>query len=419
MKNRVVLHSDLNNFYAAVECLYRPEIRAKPVAVCGEPELRHGIVLAKNQLARRQGVETGQVIHEAQAKCPELVIVPPHQSAYERFSGWAREIYEQYADNIESYGLDESWLEITNLARDEYDGQAVADEIRAKMKETLGITCSVGVSFNKVYAKLASDLRKPDCSTVISRQKYKEIVWPMPPDKLLGVNTKIAMTLRAMGITDIGNIAKAPVELLEGIFGKNGRTLHRYASGEDNSPVSHKDYVEPPKSVGHTETTHRDMENAEDVRRVVYALSEKVASRMRAQHFKCRTIQVSIRENDLKWRERQGTLEVPTFIANTIAEKALEIFGARHKFAKPLRSIGVRACNLVPDTVGIQGSFFDDPARDEKMERLAGTVDTLRAIYGYGIIRRGIALEDEKLTYVPPDYDRSAYRVGSAFFKEA
>jgi len=420
MKNRVILHSDVNGFYTAVECLYNPKIRHLPVAVCGDIKLRHGVVIAANQVAKKYGVKVGnETIGSAKQKCPELIIVPPRQPLYDLFALWVKEIYSEYADMIQAYGPDEAWIEVTNIARDEYDGQLIADEIRAKVKETLGITCSIGVSFNKTMAKLAGDLKKPDCTTVISRARFKDIVWPLSPKNLLGVDDKTNRILYAMGITDIGNIAKAPVELLEDIFGKNGRTLHRYASGEENSPVTHKDYVKPPVRIGHTATTPRDMTTVEDVRRVVYALSEKVASRMREQDYKCRTVQVYIREYDLKECQRQGKLEAPSYITNDIAETAMEIFKTRYKFTKPLRSVGVTVCDLVPDTVGIQSSFFSDTAQDEKREKIAHTIDILRSMYGYEVIQRGIVIEDRALTYVPPEYNRSAYRVGSAFFKDA
>ena len=417
--SRVILHSDLNNFYASVECLYNPKIRSFPVAVCGNQELRHGIVLAKNQIAKRYGIQTGEAINTAKEKCKELIIVEPRMELYNQFSKWAKEIYEEYADNIENYGKDESWLEITNLVRDEYEGQSVADEIRAKIKKTLGITCSIGVSFNKTMAKLASDLRKPDATTVISKAKFKEIVWPLSPDHLLGVDVKTNKMLYAAGITDIGNIAKTPVEVFEEALGKNGRTLHKYASGEEKSPVKHKDYVEPVKTLGHIHTTYRDMTTIEDIRREIYSLSERAASEIRAQHFKCRTIQINIRSNDLKWCDRQGTLETPSYIANDIAEKAMKVFMKQYHFTKPLRSIGVRVNGLVPDDTGIQSSFFDDDVLTQKREKVAHTMDILRAMYGYDIIQRGNILEDKKLTDIPGDYNRFSYRVGSAFFKDA
>ena len=416
--SKVILHSDLNNFYASVECLYNPEIRRFPVAVCGDIELRHGIVLAKNSIAKLFGIKTGETIGTAKEKCPELVIVPPHMELYYKFSKWSREIYEEYADNIESFGPDENWIDVTNLARDEYDGEIIADEIRTKIKETLGITCSIGVSFNKIYSKLASDLRKPDATTVISRENYKDIVWKLSADNLIGVNRGTMNVFKAMEISTIGDIAATPVYLLEGMLGKVGGYLHRAANGEGYTYVTHKDYVEPPKTIGNIETTPRDMKTIDDVKRVVYTLSESVSSRLREQHYKCKTVKVYIRENDLKSCDRQGKLETPTYITNNIAERAMEIFNSRYHFTKPLRSIGVRACGLVPENIEIQSSFFDDTEQDEKRDKVAKTIDTLRSMYGYNIIQRGITFEDRSLTNIPDDYNRSSYRIGSSF-KEA
>ena len=421
MQNKWIAHVDLDACYAAIESLYNPKLRHLPVAICGDIELRHGIALAANQIAKMYRIKVGEdTIGSAKRKCPELNIISPRQPLYDQFCLWAKsDVYVNYSDYVEFYGPDGCWLDITDIVRDKYDAQQIADEIRIEIKETLGITCSVGASFNKIFSKLASELKKPDATTVITRETYKDIVWPLPPDRLLGVDVKTARILHAMGITDIGNIAKAPIGLLEDIFGKNGRTLHKYASGEECSPVKHKDYVAPASSIGHTSTTYRDMKTIDDVRHEIYALSERVASRIREQHFKCRTVKISIRGNDLKWVERQGTLETPTYITNNIAEKAMQIFQKQYKFTKPLRSIGVTASNFVSDETGVQGSLFDDETQDEKREKIARTMDTLRAMYGYSVIQRGIVLEDPKLTYVPPEYNRSAYRVGSAFFKDA
>ena len=416
--SRIILHSDLNNFYASVECLYNPAIRRFPIAVCGDIELRHGIVLAKNQIAKLCGVKTGETIGDAKGKCKELIIVPPRMDLYNKFSKWTKEIYEEYADNIESFGPDENWIDVTNLARDEHDGELIADEIRTKIKETLGITCSIGVSFNKIYSKLASDLRKPDATTVISRDDYKDIAWKLPADNLIGVNRGTMKVFKAMDISTIGDIAAMPVYLLEGMLGKIGGYLHRAANGEGYTYVKHKNYVEPPKTIGNIETTPRDMKTIDDVRRVVYTLSESVSSRLREQHYKCKTVKVYIRENDLKSCDRQGKLEVPTYITNNIAERAMEIFNSRYHFTKPLRSIGVRACGLVPENIEIQSSFFDDTEQDEKRDKVAKTIDILRSMYGYNIIQRGITFEDKKLTNIPDDYNRSSYRIGSSF-KEA
>ena len=420
MQDKWIAHVDINSCYAAIECLYHPELRHLPVAICGDIELRKGIVIAANSIAKMYGITVGEDTNgSAKRKCPGLIILKPRQALYDKFCLWAREICLKYSDFVENYGPDGFWIDVTHIVRDKYEARRLADEIRIDFKETLGLTVSVGASFNKTISKLAAELKKPDATTVITRETFKAIVWPLPPDKLLGINKKANLQLYTAGITDIGNIAKNPVEIFEDAWGINGWRLHHYASGEECSPVKHKDYVAPVNSIGHTATTYRDMKTVEDMKHVVYALSERVASRIREQHFKCRTIKISIRGTDLKWIERQGTLETPTCLTNNIAEKAMQIFQKKYRFTKPLRSIGITASNLISDNMGIQSSLFFDMEREEKLEKVAQTMDMLRAIYGYDIIRRGNDVEDEKLTYIAPDYNRAGYRVGSAFLKDA
>jgi len=420
MQDKWIAHVDINSCYAAIECLYHPELRHLPVAICGDPKLRKGIVIAANQIAKLYGIEVGKDTNgSAKQKCPKLNILFPRQALYDKFCLWAREICLKYSDYVENFGPDGFWLDVTEIVRDKYAALRLADEIRMDFKETLGLTVSVGISFNKIYSKLAAELKKPDAVTIITRETYKNIVWPLSPMKLLGVDVKTNRILYAIGITDIGNIAKIPIEWMEGFFKKPGRTLHKYASGEEKSPVKHKDYVDPINSIGNTATTYRDMVNIEDVKLEISVLAERVASRLREHHLKCRTIKISIRGNDLKWVERQGTLETPTCLTNNIAKKAMHIFQKRYSFTKPLRSIGITASNFIPDDMGIQSSFFFDMEREDKLEKVAHTMDTIRSIYGYDIIQFANALEDKKLTYRPPDYDRVGYRVGSALLKDA
>ena len=420
MQDRWVIHSDINNFFAAVACLKNPAIRKLPVAICGDIKLRHGIVMAKNMLAKDSGVKTAITNGQALEKCPELHIEPPDEETYDEFSKDINYyLYSNYSNLVEKFSIDESFIDITDLVRDKYDARIIADEIRIKMREEYGLTCSVGVSFNKSISKLASDLYKPDATTIITRENFKEIVWKLPADSLIGIGKSAMRAFKIMKITTIGDIAIAPVDLMEKIFGKWGWYFHRYANGEENSSVKHKEYVIQPKTIGNVETTPRDMKTIEDVKRVIYMLSERVTSRMREQNYKCRTVQVSIREYDLKFCERQGKLEQPSYITNNIAEKAMDIFKTRYNFTKPLRSIGVKACDLVPETVMIQNSFFDDIEQDEKREKIAKTMDRLRNMFGYEVIKRGITLEDKILTTIPTDYNRSSYRIGSSVFNKA
>ena len=183
----VILHSDMNNFYASVEILYDPALRDKPVAVAGDEEARHGIVLAKNDIAKRLGIHTGQVLWEARQQCPELVCVPAHYERYLAFSAQAREIYTSYTDQVESFGLDECWLDVTGSVGLFGDGPTIANDIRGRIRRELGLTVSVGVSFNKVFAKLGSDMKKPDAITVITPENYRERAWSLPVSDLLYV----------------------------------------------------------------------------------------------------------------------------------------------------------------------------------------------------------------------------------------
>jgi DNA polymerase-4 len=386
------------------------------VAVSGDRTRRQGIIMARNMLAKYSGVNTGESTVSALEKCPGLIVLPPSRKTYIDYAYDTFLQYTEYSDYVQMVtdddACDEACIDVTKIARDEQDGRQIAHEIRAKMKERLAITCSVGVSDNIIFAKIASDLRKPDSCTVITRDTYQDIIWKLPSDKLWGVNKPTKRILEYAKIYTIGDIANAPAGLLEKLFGKFGGYMHRYANGEDTSPVKHKDYVRPNKSLGSNETTPRDMETIDDVKRVVYMRSEIVASKLRRHHLKCRTVKLTIRENDLKYYDRQGKLEMPTFVSGQIAEKAMEIFQTRYNFTKPLRSIGVRACDLIPENEAIQTNLFFDMERYEKEERLERTIDNIRAVHGYDIIHHALIYADRDLTYVPPEYDRSLFLAG-------
>ena len=256
--DRVILHVDMNNFYASVECMLEPSLRGKPVAVCGSTEERHGIVLAKNYEAKAYGVQTAEAIWQAKQKCKNLVIVPPHYDQYLRFSNKARKIYERFTDKIEAYGMDECWLDVTGCYLG--SGPEIADIIRRTIKFELGLTVSVGVSFNKIFAKLGSDMKKPDAVTVIERHAFKEKIWSLPAEDLLGVGRATKKKLQKFGIKTIGELAGAPEDLMRREFGKNGVLLQQFARGNDMSEVKPCDYVMPIKSIGHGITTVQDLE---------------------------------------------------------------------------------------------------------------------------------------------------------------
>ena len=292
MKRRVILHSDMNNFYAGVECHHRPEVRNKPVVVGGDEEQRHGIVLAKNYLAKAAGIKTGETLWQARNKIDGLVVLPPNYPLYLRYSRLAREIYSKYTAQIESFGLDECWLDVSGD-----NGVLIADEIRERIKKELGVTASVGVSYNKIFAKLGSDIKKPDATTVVSEDNYREVAWPLPVEDLLFVGRATKQKLNKYCIYTIGDLAQTPESFLQGKFGKVGSVLFSFANGFDQSPVMHIDEQSCIKSIGNSTTTPRDLVNDEDVKIIMYVLSESVCTRMREHGFRCRTVQISVRDN--------------------------------------------------------------------------------------------------------------------------
>lgn len=402
-KERTILHADLNNFYASVECLYDPALRGKPVAVGGDAEKRHGIILAKNNEAKAFGVKTGDALWQAKQKCPNLIFVPPHYDLYLKFSRLAREIYREYTSQVESFGLDECWLDVTH-SRQFGDGKRIADEIRLRIKRELGVTASVGVSFNKVFAKLGSDMKKPDATTVIPKNKFKEIVWPLPVEDLLFVGRATTRKLKSIGIDTIGKLANWNANALRRKFGKNGVMLWRFANGCDVSPVSEAEAAQKIKSIGNSSTLPRDLVTDEDVKIPLYVLCESVAERLRDHNLKCRTVQVMLRDNELFHYERQGPLVTATCSAQVIFEKAYQLYQCGRLSEKPLRSIGVKACNLEQDN-GTQLSFLPELAQIHKLEAKERIIDAIRHRYGHFAIQRGIMLTDTDLSGFDPRRD--------------
>ncbi|MEA1959967.1 MAG: DNA polymerase IV [Bacillota bacterium] len=412
---RVILHSDLNNFYASVECLHRPEVRNKPVAVGGDMEARHGIVLAKNYLAKSCGIKTGEVIWQARQKCPELIVFPPNFPLYLKFGRLARSIYTSYTDQVEPFGLDEAWLDVTGSCQLFGDGAQIANEIRERIKTELGVTVSVGVSYNKIFAKLGSDMKKPDATTIISRDSFKQTVWPLPAADLLYVGRATQRKLARYSINTIGDIANTDPKFLRSFLGKWGEVLWSFANGCDNSPVVRTGEESMIKSVGNSVTTPRDLETNEDVQMVIYVLSESVAARMREHGFKCRTAQIHVRDNSLFSFNLQSKFAMPTNLSSDLAEKAMSLFLANYSWSRPIRSIGVRGCNLVAADTEHQLSLFDDEESHIKQEKVEATVDILRRRFGHYAVQRAVLLEDN-LGAINPKDDHIIHPV--AFFKE-
>ena len=409
---RTILHVDANSFYASCECLYRPSIREKPVAVCGDPEARHGIVLTKNQHAKKYGVQTGEAIWQAKQKCPSLVVVPPDYPLYLHMSRRMHEIFGQYSDKVESFGLDESWVEISADDMDVRKGQLVADEIRHRIHRTLGITVSVGVADNKVMAKLGSDYKKPDATTVLLPDLYEQIVWPLPVSDLLYVGPATTRKLARIGVCTIGQLANLDESILAYKFGKLGYMLKAFALGLDTSPVKPIEVSLPIKSVGNSTTPPHDIENMTDVKELVYLLAESVATRLRENNFKARCISVSARTTELVSSSCQTTLSQSTCLAKEIAETALRLFEQRYRFGFPFRSMGINCSQLSALDAPVQVDMFGEDERRVKQEQLERSIDGLRSRFGHQVIRRGIVLSDLSYSEINPKEEHIIHPVG-------
>lgn len=394
---RVILHSDMNNCYANIELLHHPELRGKPLAVGGDPEARHGIVLAKDQLAKKAGVKTGMALWQARQVCPEIQFIPPHMDLYLRFSRLAHEIYSEYTDLQEAFGVDESWLDVTNSCTIKGDGVTIANEISRRIKFELGITVSIGVSWNKIFAKLGSDYKKPDAITAITKDNYQEIVWKLPVGDLLYVGSATRRKLNELGIRTIGDLAKADSRILAHRLGKMGYVLSAFANGEDETPVSRENTHAPIKSIGNSTTTPRDLVDETDVSIIVMLLAESVSARLRENHFKGDVVEISVRDNELYSVTRQRKISMPTNITGEISTVAMQLFRENYRWQKPIRSIGVRVADLVMEDCPVQLDLFHSQEYREKQHRLDVALDEIRRRFGFYSVQRGIMYTDRRL----------------------
>ncbi len=395
---RTVLHCDLNGFYASVECALNPALKEVPMAVGGNPENRHGIILAKNELAKKYNVKTAETIWQAKRKCPQLVMVPPHHGQYARYSRLVNEIYAEFTDLVEPFGIDESWLDVTAVSNLFGSGPEIADKLRAIVKERLDLTISVGVSFNKIFAKLGSDYKKPDATTIISRENYKELVFPLPVSDLLYVGKIATEVLKALDIKTIGQLAKSDKALISAKLGKMGELIHDYANGIDDSPVKSVAQARDVKSVGNGMTFKRDLIGLQDIKTGVWALADEVAGRMRRYGVKCRVVQVLIKDPNFKSISRQKTLSVPTHLAKEMADVVMEIIGESWNEKAPIRMLTITGANLVGgEHYGEQLSFFEERPNfnREKQEKLENTLDQIREKYGKNSVELGGILKND------------------------
>lgn len=406
--DRVILHCDLNCFFASVELLSHPELRHRPMAVCGDPSARHGIILAKNELAKRMGVQTAETIWQAQRKCPDLALVPSHHEEYRRYSALVNAVYNRYTDLVEPFGIDESWLDVTGtLHLFRKSPKELADEIRAVIKRELGLTLSVGVSYNKVFAKMGSDYKKPDATTVITRENYEELLFPLPVGDLLFVGRAAAALLEKYGVHTIGDLARFNRDTLVLLLGKQGGQLSDYANGLDRSPVKPVSEQGPPKSVGNGITFRRNLLGLEDIRTGVSLLADSVAGRLRRHRLKATTLQVTIRDPNFKDICRQKRLPAATYVSLELSECAMELIRESWQVdAAPIRALTLTASGLLPEEQAVeQLDLFAAaaPTRRDKREELEKTMDAIRKKYGKTAIRPARENWDPTLLSAPPE----------------
>ena len=398
MSDRVILHCDCNSFFASVETALNPKYKDVPMAVCGSPEDRHGIVLAKNELAKAYGIKTADTVYSARRMCPGLLVVKPHYSEYVNFSARVNAIYARYTDIIEPFGIDESWLDVTASSRLFGSGREIAEKIRRAVFEEIGITVSVGVSFNKVFAKLGSDYKKPDATTVIDRSNFKSIVYPLPVSDMLFVGSRTAEALAGFGVKTIGDLANIPVEILIDKFGKYGEMLLRYARGEDNDPVSVP--CEDTKSVGNGYTFKHDLVHIDEIRSGVNFLSEEIGRRLREMGCVCSTVSVTLKDALLSVVQRQRPMDKPSDLTHEIADCAMSIIRDFGYDRCPIRSITVTAQGLQrADRVSDQMDMFIAKTAPElernRTRKGEEAIDAIRKRFGSGSIVRGSSIEND------------------------
>lgn len=400
---RVILHCDMNNCFASIECLLNPKLKGLPIAVCGSKEERHGIVLAKSEQAKKFGVTTGEAIWQAVQKCPELTIVQPHYSEYAYFSKAARNIYSQYTDLVEPFGMDECWLDVTASRKLFGEGPEIAETLRNRMKTEIGLTISIGVSFNKIFAKLGSDMKKPDAVTVIP-ENFGPVIRSLPACDLFGVGRSSKRRLDAYCIHTIGDIADASPDFLSSVFGKMGIVLWQYANGLDTSPVMPLNYVSPIKSVGHGTTPPKDIENNNEMRIMLISLSQDVSRRLRENHLVARGISVRMRDSTLVTTQAQAKLKLPTSCASELALAGYLLFTERYDWEKPVRSVTITAIDLCSEYFPLQLDIEGMYRTHIKRDRIEHTVDKIRDRYGKHIIAPASLLGSPKEDYVIPAF---------------
>ena len=407
--DRIILHCDMDSFFASVELLSYPELRDKPVAVCGNPENRHGIILAKNTPAKKYKIKTAETVWQALKKCPDLILLPPHHEKYKEYSIKINEIYQRFTDMVEPFSIDESWLDVTASQSLFGTGKEIADTIRETVKKELGLTLSIGVSYNKIFAKMGSDYNKPDGTTVITRENYKDLLWTMDVHDMFFVGSATADKLNKAGIRTIGDLAQSNKDFLTSLLGKHGGMLYDYANGYDETPVKLFSEREKIKSVGNGTTFSRDLVGIDDIKTAVTSLADTVASRLRKYQMKCYGVKVDIKDPNFKVISRQKQLSAPTNLEEEIFRTSIEIINDSWNLRDPIRLLTITGINLCDEDESEQLSLFDitgginagnatDSNRTqsrENSEKMERTMDDIRAKFGGSAITFGRVLKND------------------------
>lgn len=393
MKEQIIFHCDANSFFASVEIASRPALKDKPVAVTGNPEKRTGIILTKNEIAKKFGVQTGEVIWKAKQKCPNLICLPPHYKLYEEYSNRLRAIYEKYTDRVESFGIDECWLDVTDTLKFFGDAKSLANKIRNEVKNTLNITISVGVSFSKLFAKVGSDMKKPDATTVISRENFKQILYPLPITTVIGIGKRLEKRYNKIGVFKLGQIVEIPDFVLKKKFGILGLELKQKLLGNDNEEVKKCDFTVPPKSIGNSTTTIKDIYSRKEILTVIRALCEEVSTRLRQQLLMTSTLSVTIKTAQFEYFQNAMHIEYPTNNAKDLVVKSLEILDSFWKYNVPVRAIRVCSYNLTKSN-SVQLNMFNNL---DKKNAINTAIDKIRDKYGYYSICSADVIHQEYL----------------------
>ena len=396
MSMKTILHCDANNFYCSVEMQLNPKLRGIPIAVTGNPEKRHGIILAKSEEAKKLKVATGDTLWQARQKCPDILFVKPHYDAYVDFSERLFDLYSEYTDRVEPFGIDECWLDCTGSLLLFKSGENIANTLRERAKKEIGVTISVGVAPTKIFAKLGSDYKKPDATTVITPNNYKDIVWPLPVSDLLMVGRQTTKLFKKLNILTIGDLANFDVKVLKSYIGINANKLHSYANGIEIDDINHYEDRHIPESIGHSTTTPFDITSLEEAIAVIVSLSEMVAIRLRRFNLMANGVGLSIKYNTLDGTHKNNLIALPTDNASTIADNTIKLLHELHNFDinNPIRQLGVYTYNLLNSNIR-QCSFFDN--EEIKNNKVENSVDKIRLKYGYQSVQKGIVFKHNDL----------------------